>query len=146
MSIKMMQLEDIDDVVQLEKELFDSPWTKQDLEYELLSNPFACYYVLLEKQIIIGYIGTWMIDKQCQITTLGVAKDFQRHGYGRMLMDYVLDRCTRDHFQNISLEVRVSNLKAIGLYEKSGFKKITIRKDYYANHEDAYLMIKELEG
>lgn len=146
MSIKMMQVQDIDRVVQLEKELFDSPWSKQDLEYELLANSFAHYYVLVEKEQIIGYIGTWLIDKQCQITTLGIAKDFQRQGYASKLMNHVLNQCKNEHFQNINLEVRVSNHQAIGLYEKSGFKKITVRKDYYANHEDAYLMMKELEG
>ncbi len=44
----------------------------------------------------------------------------------------------------ITLEVRVSNVKAIKLYESYGFKKEAIRKDYYLdNHEDAYLMMKE---
>lgn len=146
MSIKTMQLADIADIVQLELELFDAPWSDKDFQYELEVNPFAQYYVLVKDDIIIGYIGTWLIDRQCQITTLGVGKGFQGQGYGSQLMDYVFAQCQKNHCLNINLEVRVSNSKAIGLYEKYGFKKITIRKDYYANHEDAYLMMKELEG
>lgn len=146
MSIKLMQLNDITDIVQLESELFDAPWSDKDFQYELEMNPFAQYYVFFENNVIIGYIGTWLIDRQCQITTLGVGKAFQGHGYGSQLMDYVFAQCQENHCQNINLEVRVSNYKAIGLYEKYGFKKITIRKDYYADHEDAYLMMKELEG
>ena len=49
-------------------------------------------------------------------------------------------------YANINLEVRISNQKAIKLYEKCGFKIVAIRKNYYQdNHEDAYLMIKEME-
>lgn len=50
------------------------------------------------------------------------------------------------HYQNVNLEVRVSNVKAIALYQKFGFKNVAVRKRYYSNGEDAYLMIKELEG
>ena len=47
---------------------------------------------------------------------------------------------------NMSLEVRVSNDKAISLYRKYGFETVALRKNYYEdNHEDAYLMIKQLE-
>ena len=48
--------------------------------------------------------------------------------------------------KNVNLEVRVSNVKAIALYQKFGFKNVAVRKDTYSNGEDAYLMIKELEG
>lgn len=47
----------------------------------------------------------------------------------------------------MSLEVRKSNQKAIALYQKNGFDIQSIRRDYYQdNHEDAYLMTKEMEG
>ena len=46
----------------------------------------------------------------------------------------------------MSLEVRVSNDKAIALYKKNGFETVALRKNYYEdNHEDAYLMIKQME-
>ena len=50
------------------------------------------------------------------------------------------------HYHNVNLEVRVSNVKAIALYQKFGFKNVAVRKRYYSNGEDAYLMIKKLEG
>ena len=49
--------------------------------------------------------------------------------------------------ETMSLEVRISNQKAISLYESLGFETKAIRKGYYQdNHEDAYLMVKGLEG
>ena len=49
-------------------------------------------------------------------------------------------------YPNINLEVRVSNVKANCFISKFGFKNVAVRKRYYSNGEDAYLMIKELEG
>ena len=61
-------------------------------------------------------------------------------------MEYALEKSEELHYQNVNLEVRVSNVKAIALYQKFGFKNVSVRKRYYSNGEDAYLMIKELEG
>ena len=60
--------------------------------------------------------------------------------------EYALEKSEELHYQNVNLEVRVSNVKAIALYQKFGFKNVAVRKRYYSNGEDAYLMIKELEG
>jgi ribosomal-protein-alanine N-acetyltransferase len=45
---------------------------------------------------------------------------------------------------DLTLEVRPSNLNAINLYIKSGFKQVSVRKAYYNNGEDAFLMYKRL--
>ena len=146
MSIRLMKKGDLERIAQLEKELFQSPWSIADFQYELDNNPFAKYYVLEKERTLIGYIGLWLLDNQCQITTIGVDQMFQGNGYASQLMDFVFSQCKQSHCQNINLEVRVSNDKAIALYEKYGFKNVAVRKNYYADHEDAYLMIKELEG
>ena len=95
---------------------------------------------------IIGYIGLWFLGDQCQITTIATDQKYQGQGYASQLMEYTLEKSEALHYQNVNLEVRVSNVKAIALYEKFGFKNVAIRKRYYSNGEDAYLMIKELEG
>lgn len=146
MSIRAMEKRDIERISELERELFSSPWSQEDLLYEIENNPFAQYYILEKDKIVIGYIGLWFIDEQCQITTVGVAKNFQRHGYASQLLDFVFEKGKEYGCTNVNLEVRVSNHKAIALYEKYGFQNVTVRKDYYADHEDAYLMIREREG
>lgn len=146
MLIRRMDWSDIDMIVALEHELFSSPWDRDTFEYELGKNAFSSILVLEENGEILGYIGMWLLGDQTQITTLGVKKKFQGNGYAKILMDKCIEVTKNLGYRNINLEVRVSNQKAINLYEKCGFKIITIRKNYYQNnHEDAYLMIKKME-
>lgn len=146
MLIRRMDLLDIDKIVALEQELFSSPWDKEAFYYELEKNAFSTILVLEDELEIIGYIGMWLLGDQTQITTLGIKKAYQGNGYAKKLMDKCEEITKMMGYVNINLEVRVSNQKAIKLYEKCGFKIVTIRKNYYQdNHEDAYLMIKEME-
>lgn len=141
MLLRAMRLSDLDNIMPLEHQLFSSPWSKDDYIYELSSNPYAKYYVL-EDDKIVGYVGIWITYETAQITTIGSAKERQGEGLSKLLMNKVIEE-TKD-CEAITLEVRVSNVKAIKLYESYGFKKEAIRKDYYLdNHEDAYLMMKE---
>ena len=141
MLLRAVAVNDLDQIIVLEHQLFSSPWSKEDYLYELSSNPYAKYYVL-EDDKIIGYVGMWITYETAQITTIGIAKERQGQGLSKLLMNKV-DGETRD-CEAITLEVRVSNTRAIRLYESYGFRKEAIRKDYYLdNHEDAYLMMKE---
>ena len=141
MLLRAMRLSDLDNIMPLEHQLFSSPWSKDDYIYELSSNPYAKYYVL-EDDKIVGYVGIWITYETAQMTTIGIAKERQGEGLSKLLMNKVIEE-TKD-CEAITLEVRVSNVKAIKLYESYGFKKEAIRKDYYLdNHEDAYLMMKE---
>lgn len=142
--IRKMSLEDLDWILELEHQLFSSPWTKENYIFELTENPFG-HYVVLEDQGIKGYLGLWIHDDAMQITTLGVDPQFQNKGYGKALLDYALLKAIQEVVSLITLEVRVSNQKAIHLYESAGFKKITIRRDYYSHpDEDAVLMLKQM--
>ncbi len=146
MLIRQMDYSDIDTIVALEQELFSSPWNKEAFYYELEKNVFSTILVLENDGEIAGYIGMWLLGDQTQITTLGIKKVFQGNGYAKILMDKCEEITRSLRYANINLEVRVSNQKAINLYKKCGFKITTIRKNYYQdNHEDAYLMIKEME-
>lgn len=146
MSIREMKIEDLKRVVELENELFLSPWNEEDFIHELKENPMSGYYIIENNQLIIGYIGLWFLGDQCQITTIATDKEYQGQGYASQLMEYAIEKSEALHYQNINLEVRVSNTSAIALYQKYDFKNVAIRKRYYSNGEDAYLMIKELEG
>ena len=133
MSIREMKVDDLKRIVELEKDLFLSPWNEEDFIHELKENPMAGYYIIEKENQIIGYIGLWFLGDQGQ-------------GCASQLMEYALEKSEELHYQNVNLEVRVSNVKAIALYQKFGFKNVAVRKRYYSNGEDAYLMIKELEG
>ena len=144
MSIREMKVDDLKRIVELEKDLFLSPWNEEDFIHELKENPMAGYYILEKENQIIGYIGLWFLGDQC--TTIATDRHLQGQGCASQLMEYALEKSEELHYQNVNLEVRVSNVKAIALYQKFGFKNVAVRKRYYSNGEDAYLMIKELEG
>ena len=147
MLIREMKIDDLDRIVELEHSLFSSPWHYEDFLYEINENQFSYNYVVEDEHHIVGYVGAWFMYEQAQITTIGVDLGYQRQGIGRMLLYDMIEKAKEKQCISMSLEVRVSNHKAIALYESSGFKKVAVRKNYYEdNHEDAYLMIKELGG
>lgn len=145
--IRSMKLSDLNQVSEIENEAFSHPWSKEDFEVELQSNPYALYFVLVEDDLIKAYIGIWLIYERAQITTIAVKKDFRSQGLSKILMNFLDTVCIENNVEEVSLEVRVSNIKAINLYNSFGFIEKGIRKDYYQdNHEDAYLMVKEVKG
>jgi len=145
--IRSMAINDLEAICTIENEAFSHPWTNEDFLSELNANPYANYYVLEENNQIIAYFGLWIIFEKAQITTIAVKSKFRGLKYSKVLMKFVNDLCIRNNVEQISLEVRISNIKAINLYEGFGFIKSGIRKDYYQdNHEDAYLMVKDYKG
>ncbi len=147
MMIRRMIDEDLDTIDLLERDIFTSPWPRKEYEYEIHDNPYANPYVVIEDEEIVAYFDFWIIFDRAEIATIGVKEGYRKQGYGQMMMDFINKQAEEAKCENISLEVRVSNEKAIKLYEKNGYIQINIRKNYYDdNHEDAYLMMKPLGG
>lgn len=145
--IRPMSKDDFPVIEQLEKELFTSPWPIKEYAYELDENPYAHVYVLEEEGKIVGYYDYWILYEQAQIATIGVATGKRRQGYAQQMMNRIIEDCNQAGCEFLSLEVRVSNQAAISLYKKNGFVIVNTRKNYYEdNHEDAYLMVRALEG
>ena len=148
MTLQILELlnEDIDAILPLENELYHKPWQKKDYEYELNENPFAYYLKLVNKdnQEIMGFIGFWIKFEQAEITKVSIAKKYQGYKLSKLLMADAEQRIRLAECENITLEVRVSNVVAINLYKSCGFNIVATRKKYYENGEDAYLMLKEL--
>ncbi|MDD6466787.1 MAG: ribosomal protein S18-alanine N-acetyltransferase [Erysipelotrichaceae bacterium] len=142
--IRLMQIEDLPRVLELEEQLFTSTWKEDDFRYELLENPFSQMWVI-EEDKIIGYLGVWILFEQGQITNLAIDPSYQRKGYAKQLLNHGIQMCKDAGCEWMTLEVRPSNLAAKSLYESFGFEKISVKKDYYQdNHEDADVMMKGL--
>lgn len=147
MLIREMTECDLAQVVQLEKELFAIPWSLKDFMYEVKNNPFSQCYVMIEEEKVIAYIVYWIAYEKAEIATIGVSSSYQRQGIASQLLEKCIEEAEIKECENITLEVRQSNTKAIGLYKKYGFEEKAIRKNYYQdNHEDAYLMEKRIGG
>lgn len=142
--IRSMTEKDIDEVYEINRLSFSSPWSRENFEREILNNKIAKYFVAEKDNKIVGYIGFWKIFCEAQITTIAVHPDFRRKGLGEAMLDYIIELCRKNSIEEIVLEVRVSNTIAQTLYIKKGFKKVGIRKWYYRDGEDALVMIKKL--
>lgn len=139
-SFREMVASDIDAVVQIEEACFSSPWKRTMFE-EDLNNPYATYLVMEDEGTIIGYVGTWIVFEDAQITNIAVLPMYRGQGLGETLLKQLLQCLRERHVKVVSLEVRVSNKIAQNLYRKIGFQNGGIRKGYYQdNHEDALVM------
>lgn len=105
------------------------------------NNPFekiiACYI----DEILVGFIYSSVIYERAEIEYFVVREDYRGSGLAGELLDFLISEISNG--ENISLEVRCNNERALNFYLKNGFKKVGIRKKYY-DSEDAYLMVKEL--
>lgn len=148
MTIQILELlnEDIDNILPLENVLYHKPWLKKDYEYELNENPFAHYLKMIDgdSKEIIGYIGFWVKFEQAEITKVSISKKYQGFKLSKLLMADAEKRMVLAGCESSTLEVRVSNEVAINLYKSFGYEILSVRKKYYENGEDAYLMYKEL--
>ena len=144
--IREMTLDDLDQVMEIEKEAFDEHWKRQDFEYEILEKEFSKMMVYEKDGLILRIIGYYILFDDAQITTLAVLDQAKRQGIALKLMTYAIEQCDCEKCSVLSLEVRKSNEAAIHLYEKCGFHEMNIRKGYYEDGEDALFMMKALGG
>ena len=141
LTIERMRHDDIATVQQIEREIFLSPWPRNAYASELSQNRQAFYLVLRQGGVIIGYAGVWRVAHEAHVTTIGVRASEQRHGYGTALFAALILRAYEMGARWVTLEVRASNLHAMRLYERFGFKEIGRRRGYYTdNGEDAVIM------
>ena len=104
---------------------------------------FSKCIVLEDNGYIIGFSIYSVIYDRAEINYIVIDKEYQHNGYAKKIMDYLINDCVLNKCKNITLEVSIDNKVAIKLYEKYGFKKVSLRKEYY-DGTDAYLMEKVL--
>ena len=143
--ITPMTKDDIEDVVAIEAEAYgEHHWSKSSF-YEELNNNLAKYYIAKTSTgETVAYAGTWHIIDEGHITTIAVKKDYMRKHIGEAIIVKIIEDCYEAKIKYLTLEVRVSNAPAIGLYTKYGFNSLGTRKGYYQdNNEDALIMWTE---
>lgn len=147
MNISLMQTSDIDDVLTLENRVFTSCWKRKELEFEINDNEYSQLFVLRDGETLIGYSGVSILFERAEVLTLAIAPEYQGQKLGEKMLRHLIKVALHNECEVISLEVRKSNVKALGLYEKYGFITMRVRPSYYQdNFEDAYEMAKPLGG
>ncbi|GIQ67379.1 ribosomal-protein-alanine acetyltransferase [Xylanibacillus composti] len=144
---RSMRLDDIPCVCEIENEAFTTPWSAEAFRNELTQNHYAHYVVLEHEGRLAGYGGLWLIVDEAHITNVAVKAEFRGRGWGEKLMIRLKETALFLGAKRMTLEVRVSNLRAKRLYEKLGFYGVGIRKEYYTdNREDALIMWTHLSS
>lgn len=146
--ISNMSEEDLPRVLDIEKECFSRPWTEEMFVFELKRSKVSRVYSAKLKDkpdLLCGYICIWLFPGEAQIINLAVHPQYQGHGIGKHLLEFAIDKIISERICEIFLEVRVSNIPALTLYEGAEFIKIGRRKKYYSDTgEDAFLMKKSI--
>jgi [ribosomal protein S18]-alanine N-acetyltransferase len=139
-----MTVTDLDQVVALEKKLFHPPWSRKAFATELADQPCSFSMVIKNGDCVIAYMVVYFIFEEAHLANIAVAPEYQQRGLGEWMIRHLVNLAEQSGRQIILLEVRMSNDKAIRLYQKLGFVEAGVRKRYYEDKEDARLMNKIL--
>lgn len=140
--IREMTVDDLDTVVEIEKECFSVPWSRQGF-MDALQKTDAYYIVAVADDRVVGYCGAYGVCDEADINQVAVTGNYRRSGIGERMVGQLLDGLTQRGYLYTTLEVRKSNTAAIALYEKLGFVSEGIRKNFYEKPtEDAVIMWK----
>lgn len=140
--IREFTLGDEKSIAILEAECFSSPWSEKAVLDSHDNN--TVFFLYEENGEILGYAGMQLVLDEGYITNVAVTKRARKKGIGTALIDTLINFGKNNKLAFISLEVRQSNLNAISLYTKCGFKNMGKRKNFYQNPtEDANILTKE---
>ena len=112
-------------IANLEKSLFDSPFSIKDLENMSLQEAFKIWKIYGDR--LVGYVCFFQVKNEVEIIKIGIMKSHQGKNYGTHLITKIKNLSIKKIF----LEVSSLNKTAIKFYEKNGFKIIGVRKNYY---------------
>lgn len=140
-TIRRMRREDIEDVIGLERRVFDNPWTRGLFKSELAFGRRSVYLVADTGSRILGFIGARLHGHEMHITNMAVEREFRRRGIGSLLLLECVRNTSERSVQCATLEVRSSNDIARQFYRRKGFTELGLRRGYYQDtDEDAIMM------
>lgn len=142
-SIRPWAEEDIENIAAAEQVCFTDPWKKEDF-LSALTLPVYCGLVMKKGEELLGYACGISVCDEGEVANIAILPSERKRGLGNKLLFALLENLKVRGAEKCFLEVRVSNVAAISLYEKFGFEKIGVRKRYYPDGEDAFLMTAKL--
>ena len=142
---RKLKLRDLNAIEEIERASYPTPWSRSMFAGELAKPSSICLGAidgatdeLVGYLIISRYVDAW------HVMNIAVAPTHRRRGIARGLMERLFELTARDARRGYTLEVRVSNVTAIALYERFGFEPSGVRRGYYTdNREDALIMWKD---
>ena len=133
--------DDLDAIVALDKLCLGGIWSADGYLREI-DSPNSTLLLIQEdqEQTLIGLGCLWSIVEEAHITLLGIHPEYRRRGLGKLLLFLLLEDAVSRKLERATLEVKATNIIAISLYQKYGFREAGRRKNYYPTGEDALIL------
>lgn len=136
----------LDEVVAIEREAYDHPWTRGNFVDSMRSGYEA--QLLEAGGIILGYFVAMKGIDEVHLLNITVAPGHQGQGWARVMLDALALWARGQGAQWLWLEVRASNARAQRIYEQHGYRRVGERRSYYpaahGRREDAVVMSLKL--
>jgi len=133
MMMRPMQEADLATVVEIETLAYPFPWTLNIFHDCLRMSYSSC--VLERDNAVVGYGFMSVGAGEAHILNLCVHPTYQRRGYGRCILEFLLEIAGQRGAEAVFLEVRPSNVAAHQLYLQAGFNQVGMRRNYYPAHQ-----------
>ncbi|HSI98525.1 MAG TPA: ribosomal protein S18-alanine N-acetyltransferase [Gaiellaceae bacterium] len=134
----------LDAVEEIERASYPTPWSRSMFTAELRKPGSLAIGAYLEDDTLVGYAFVSRYVDAWHVMNVAVAPTFRRRGIASTLLERLFEITAADPRRGHTLEVRVSNVGAIRLYEGLGFESRGIRRGYYTdNREDALIMWRD---
>ncbi len=136
-------MQDLPSVLAIENHSFPNPWHESTFHGEIQHRPISFPLVVVHSTLnkVIGYIIFWQVGEDVQVNNIAIHPDFRRLGIGEAVLKQVIELVRWRGARLVTLEVRPSNMAALNLYRKLGFRMMGVRRGYYTNPpEDAFAL------
>jgi [ribosomal protein S18]-alanine N-acetyltransferase len=141
--IRALDLADLSAIEVIERRAYPTPWSRSMFASEL-AKPTSICLGAFEGDRLVGYIINSRYVDAWHVMNVAVDPDYHHRGIATGLLQRLFELTQDDERRGYTLEVRVTNAAAIGLYEKLGFEPRGVRRGYYTdNREDALIMWRE---
>jgi ribosomal-protein-alanine N-acetyltransferase len=140
--IRPAEKRDIGDLVAIETAQFPEPWTKSMLLEEITNHESRRYTVAEEDGVIVGYLGLMFVLKdELHVNTIGTRPGHEGRGVATSLLDEAWTEVRTRGVVRATLEVAVSNTRALELYYRYGFAPVGVRRNYYEKTREDSLIL-----
>jgi ribosomal-protein-alanine N-acetyltransferase len=142
-----MQLTDLDDVMEIERESFRSPWSAQ-VFLEEMAREWAHVDVVRDTRArrAVAFGNYWLVADEVHLLNLATHPEARGAGHASRMLAHVIAFGRERRCRVVTLEVRRSNAAALRLYRRFGFRAVGVRPNYYAeDQEDAVVMLLDLD-
>ena len=140
--IRLAERRDLGEILDIETSQFPEPWTRSMVLEEISNHDNRRYSVAEEEGVIVGYLGLMFVLKdEMHINTIGTRPGHEGRGVATSLLDEAWREVSLRGVARATLEVAVSNDRALQLYYRYGFSPVGVRKHYYERTgEDALIL------